>query len=138
MVPLSRCRPGSPWPGLIAFAALGVCVFTLAFTPLRASHDEWWHLKTGRWIDEQGLPAASFRSDEPITIAVDYDVLRPVPSFRLLVTFEENAFVPSAAPVEAAPTPETPAAPDAEPATKPPETPVPTEQPAPSKPEEKS
>lgn len=30
--------------------------FTLSFTPLRASHDEWWHLKTGKIIDESGLP----------------------------------------------------------------------------------
>jgi lipopolysaccharide transport system ATP-binding protein len=37
-------------------------------------------------LDEQGLPATSFRSDEEITVAVDYDVIRPVPSFRLLVT----------------------------------------------------
>lgn len=29
---------------------------TLSLTPLRASHDEWWHLKTGRYIDEHGLP----------------------------------------------------------------------------------
>jgi hypothetical protein len=37
-------------------------------------------------VDEQGLPANSFRSDEEITVIVDYDVIRPVPSFRLLVT----------------------------------------------------
>ena len=35
--------------------AAWVC-FTFAFTPLRTSHDEWWHLKTGRYITEHGLP----------------------------------------------------------------------------------
>lgn len=39
-----------------ALALLGLIAFTLAFVPLRSSHDEWWHLKTGKWIDEQGLP----------------------------------------------------------------------------------
>jgi hypothetical protein len=29
-------------------------VFAFAFTPLRASHDEFWHLKTGQWISEHG------------------------------------------------------------------------------------
>ncbi len=45
-------------------------------------------------LDEQGLPATSFRSDEEITIAVDYTVLRPVPSFRLLVTLTDANQVP--------------------------------------------
>lgn len=30
--------------------------FTFAFTPLRTSHDEWWHLKSGQYIWENGLP----------------------------------------------------------------------------------
>lgn len=50
--------PGAASPIAAAVALislLAVCV-TLSFTPLRASHDEWWHLKTGRWIDEHGLP----------------------------------------------------------------------------------
>lgn len=25
-----------------------------AFTPLRSSHDEWWHLKTGQWLAQHG------------------------------------------------------------------------------------
>lgn len=37
--------------GLIA--VLGTA-FSFAFTPLRASQDEWWHLKTGKWIVENG------------------------------------------------------------------------------------
>jgi lipopolysaccharide transport system ATP-binding protein len=40
-------------------------------------------------LDEEGLPASSFRSDEDITVAVDYTVLRPVPSFRILVTLTD-------------------------------------------------
>jgi lipopolysaccharide transport system ATP-binding protein len=45
-------------------------------------------------LDEAGLPASSFRSDEEIRIAVDYTVLRPVPSFRLLVTLTDDNQVP--------------------------------------------
>jgi lipopolysaccharide transport system ATP-binding protein len=40
-------------------------------------------------LDEQGLPSSSFRSDEEITVAIEYTVLRPVPSFRLLVTLTD-------------------------------------------------
>jgi lipopolysaccharide transport system ATP-binding protein len=45
-------------------------------------------------LDEAGLPASSFRSDEEIRIAVDYTVLRPVPSFRTLVTLTDGNQVP--------------------------------------------
>ena len=31
-------------------------VFAFSFTPLRNSHDEWWHLKTGQYIATHGLP----------------------------------------------------------------------------------
>lgn len=41
---------------LAALLALALIGLTIAFTPLRTSHDEWWHLKTGKVIDEQGLP----------------------------------------------------------------------------------
>lgn len=41
---------------LAALLALALVGFTIAFTPLRSSHDEWWHLKTGKFIDERGLP----------------------------------------------------------------------------------
>jgi lipopolysaccharide transport system ATP-binding protein len=40
-------------------------------------------------LDEEGLPASSFRSDEDIAVAVDYTVLRPLPSFRVLVTLSD-------------------------------------------------
>jgi lipopolysaccharide transport system ATP-binding protein len=40
-------------------------------------------------LDETGAPAASFRSDDEITVAIDYAVLRPVPSLRLLVTLTD-------------------------------------------------
>lgn len=44
-----------------AIAALGFAlafsvVFAFSFTPLRSSHDEWWHLKTGQYLSEHGLP----------------------------------------------------------------------------------
>jgi lipopolysaccharide transport system ATP-binding protein len=40
-------------------------------------------------LDETGVPSASFRSDEEIAVAIDYVVLRTVPSFRLLVTLTD-------------------------------------------------
>jgi lipopolysaccharide transport system ATP-binding protein len=40
-------------------------------------------------VDEEGMPAAQFRSDEEITISVEYTVLRPAPSLRLLVTLTD-------------------------------------------------
>ena len=45
-------------------------------------------------LDEAGLPTAGFRSDEDIRVLVDYDVLRPVPSFRILVTLSDGNQVP--------------------------------------------
>jgi hypothetical protein len=44
------------FPTLVSFASLGIVCLALTLVPLRASHDEWWHLKTGMWIDERGLP----------------------------------------------------------------------------------
>jgi homopolymeric O-antigen transport system ATP-binding protein len=37
-------------------------------------------------LDEAGFPATAFSSEEEIAIAVDYTILRAVPSFRVLVT----------------------------------------------------
>lgn len=48
-------RPSWPVTAL-AFALLAAVCLTLTLTPLRASHDEFWHLKTGRYIAEHGLP----------------------------------------------------------------------------------
>ncbi len=41
-------------------------------------------------LDEEGSSAASFRSSDEITIAVDYTVLRPVPSLRVVVTLADE------------------------------------------------
>jgi hypothetical protein len=41
-------------------------------------------------LDERREPTTSFRSDEEITIAIDYECLRPLPSFRLLVTLSDG------------------------------------------------
>jgi lipopolysaccharide transport system ATP-binding protein len=41
-------------------------------------------------LDESGSPTARFRSDEQIAVAVDYTVLRPVPSLRVLVTLSDE------------------------------------------------
>ncbi|MFW5870085.1 MAG: hypothetical protein ACOCVL_00320 [Candidatus Sumerlaeota bacterium] len=41
------------WPAnVLAWLWLACFVFSLGFFPLRASHDEWWHLKTGKYIVE--------------------------------------------------------------------------------------
>ncbi|NQU44034.1 hypothetical protein HQ520_12170 [bacterium] len=43
------------WWIVPAWAALVIVVLVLGLAPLRASHDEWWHLKTGKWIVEHGF-----------------------------------------------------------------------------------
>jgi lipopolysaccharide transport system ATP-binding protein len=45
-------------------------------------------------LDEDGIPCSTFRSDEPITIAVEYRVHRPVPALRVLVTLTDENQVP--------------------------------------------
>jgi lipopolysaccharide transport system ATP-binding protein len=40
-------------------------------------------------LDEAGAPATTFSSEEEIAIAVDYTVLRALPSFRVLVTLTD-------------------------------------------------
>ena len=39
---------------LVAFVLAAWVAFAFSFTPLRTSHDEFWHLKTGQWICEHG------------------------------------------------------------------------------------
>jgi len=41
-------------------------------------------------LDSTGAPATSFRSDEEITIAVDYECFRPVGQFRVLVVLRDE------------------------------------------------
>jgi lipopolysaccharide transport system ATP-binding protein len=41
-------------------------------------------------LDEQGQPSSSFGSDEEITVAVDYTVLRALASLRVLVTLTDG------------------------------------------------
>ena len=67
--PNERARPLRPglWGGV---ALVAFVVFVLAFFPLRTSHDEWWHLKTGQWIVEHGtLP----KTDVFTYTAANYD-----------------------------------------------------------------
>ena len=45
-------------------------------------------------LDETGAPATTFSSEEEITIAVDYTVLRSLPSFRVLVTLTDAEGTP--------------------------------------------
>jgi lipopolysaccharide transport system ATP-binding protein len=45
-------------------------------------------------LDETGTPTTSFRSDEEITITIDYTVLRRVPSLRILVVLADENQVP--------------------------------------------
>ena len=39
---------------LPALLLVGAVAFSFGFVPLRSSHDEWWHLKTGQWILQNG------------------------------------------------------------------------------------
>lgn len=41
-------------------------------------------------LDESGTPSVAFRSDEEATVAIDFTVLRPAPSLRLLVTLTDT------------------------------------------------
>jgi lipopolysaccharide transport system ATP-binding protein len=41
-------------------------------------------------LDEDGRPSVSFRSDEDATVAIEFTVLRAVPSLRLLVTLTDS------------------------------------------------
>jgi len=45
-------------------------------------------------LDEQGRPQVSFRSDEDVTVAVDFTVLRPLPALRILVTLTDGNQTP--------------------------------------------
>jgi lipopolysaccharide transport system ATP-binding protein len=45
-------------------------------------------------LDEEGLPSSAFGSDEEITIAVDYQVFRPIPALRVLVSLTDENRVP--------------------------------------------
>jgi hypothetical protein len=40
-------------------------------------------------LDESGSPSTTYSSDEEITIAVDFTVLRTAPSFRVLLTLTD-------------------------------------------------
>jgi hypothetical protein len=54
--PTGAARPTSlqrMLTGIVLLLVLGVA-FSFAFTPLRSSQDEWWHLKAGKWIVENG------------------------------------------------------------------------------------
>jgi lipopolysaccharide transport system ATP-binding protein len=41
-------------------------------------------------LDEEGIPASAFSSDDQVTIEVEYTVLRPVPALRVLVTLTDE------------------------------------------------
>ncbi len=45
-------------------------------------------------LDDEHAPAATFRSDQEITVAVEYECLRPVSTFRLLVTVTDGNQLP--------------------------------------------
>ena len=41
-------------PAMAALLLVSAVAFSFGFVPLRTSHDEWWHLKTGQWILNHG------------------------------------------------------------------------------------
>lgn len=48
---------GSRWrraARALLYAVPLIVAFSYGFVPLRVSHDEWWHLKAGKWIVENG------------------------------------------------------------------------------------
>lgn len=45
-------NPPRPFLRLVCWAAVAAVVFCIAAFPLRSSTDEWWHIKTGKWIVE--------------------------------------------------------------------------------------
>jgi hypothetical protein len=45
---------------LLAFLLASWVLFVFAFTPLHSSTDEWWHVKAGEWIAENGPPENEF------------------------------------------------------------------------------
>lgn len=49
--------PTPRWLQMLGVALVAWVAFSFSFVPLRASTDEWWHLKTGRYIAQHGLPA---------------------------------------------------------------------------------
>jgi hypothetical protein len=44
----------------LAFLLASWVLFVFAFTPLQSSTDEWWQLKAGKWIAENGVPQHEF------------------------------------------------------------------------------
>ena len=45
-------------------------------------------------LDKAGVPSTSFRSDEEITIAVDYECFQPVGQFRVLIVLSDQEGTP--------------------------------------------
>ncbi|MGC8740683.1 MAG: hypothetical protein ACP5UB_04415 [Candidatus Sumerlaeaceae bacterium] len=53
----ARYAPAGNEPRLLSWLVLTLAIaaaWSFAFVPLRASQDEWWHLKAGKWIVEHG------------------------------------------------------------------------------------
>ncbi|MCC6546252.1 hypothetical protein IT570_03700 [Candidatus Sumerlaeota bacterium] len=50
-------RRGSGWiAGVLAFAFFTGYLFCIAVVPIRSDNDCWWHVKTGQYISEHGIP----------------------------------------------------------------------------------
>ncbi|CAN5310841.1 hypothetical protein BH09SUM1_BH09SUM1_14650 [soil metagenome] len=58
MTPPERRTSSGGFPALaVALLLLTVYTFCIALVPIRADNDIWWHLKSGKYISENGLPA---------------------------------------------------------------------------------
>ncbi|MEO8376841.1 MAG: hypothetical protein ABI579_04155, partial [Candidatus Sumerlaeota bacterium] len=48
---------GEGWiAGILAFLFFTAYTFCVAIVPIRADNDCWWHVKTGQYIHEHGIP----------------------------------------------------------------------------------
>ena len=81
---------GEPGPAVVDRDALRLCV-----AKERLYSDQPFFECTRIAVrDEDGLPCTAFASDEEITISVDYQVLRPIPALRVLVTLTDENNMP--------------------------------------------
>lgn len=51
--PVAHSRPGET---ALAFAIFTLAILSVALVPIRADNDCWWHVKTGQYLLEHGLP----------------------------------------------------------------------------------
>lgn len=56
MIPSEAHAPSRPLHGLLFWLLLSAFTFSAALVPIRSDNDVWWHLKSGWFISENGIP----------------------------------------------------------------------------------